>query len=248
MNTQPRNTTTDAIFDGSLSCRQHVSGYRFSVDSVLLADFVEIKKNDTVLELGTGCGVVGLILCYRHQSVPFAVTGIECQRDLAELARINIAENGYEDTFSIIEGDLTDHRRMFQPESFSLVISNPPFFARGTGRINDDAESGKARHQNETKLEDFVSTASFCVKNRGRVFFVFPAVFSIQLIELLTRHRLTPKTVQYLYSYPESEQATLMLVEAVKNGGAGCTVRAPFYLYQYKNGPYSDRAKRLYDP
>lgn len=241
-----KNVRIDSLFDGELTCRQHDPGYRFSVDSVLLAHFPSLRKKETILDLGTGCGIVGLIMCYRNRDRALSVTGIESQKDLAELARLNISENAFDDRFRLINDDLANHRKLFVPESFSLVVANPPFYSKGSGRTNQDSEAMVARHQDEAGLSGFVKTAAFCVKNRGRVVIIFPAELSMYLIECLTKHRLTPKTIEYIYSYPESRRATLVIIESVKNGGIGCQVRAPYYLYRYKNGPYTDRAQAMF--
>lgn len=243
-----KQVTQGTLFSGKLTCRQHDPGYRFSVDSVLLAHFPKIRKYEKILDLGTGCGVVGLILCYRNKNSLLSITGIENQPDLAELARLNICENGYKDTFRLINDDLENHKDIFEPESFSLVVSNPPFYAKGSGRTNSDAEAMAARHQSDTGLHGFVQAAAYCVKNRGRVVFIYPAEQSMDLLMCLHHLRLTPKTIEYIYSYPESDNASLVLVESVKNGGVGCRIRAPFYLYQNKNGPYSKSAELMFTP
>lgn len=245
---QVKQIRQDTLFDGLLTCRQHDTGYRFSVDSVLLAHFPKIGRKETILDLGTGCGVVGLILCYRHKASLLSITGIEYQPDLAELARINICENGFTDTFRLVNDDLVNYKDLFEPESFSLVVSNPPFYAKGTGRTNKDTEAMAARHQSDTGLRGFVQAAAFCVKNRGRAVFIYPAELSSDLFDCLQQYRLTPKIIEYIYSYPESDHASLVVVESLKNGGVGCQVRAPFYLYRNKNGPYSKRSEMMFTP
>ncbi len=244
----PKQVCRDSLFNGAVSCLQHRPGYRFSVDSVILAQFPKIAGNETILDLGTGCGIIGLILCYRYRTLPISITGIELQDELAELACANIEENGYSDRFRLIHADARGYRELFEPESFSLVVSNPPFYIGGSGRTSHDEQSSAARHQDDFGLEGFVEAASFCVKNRGRVVFIYPADLSMHLIEQLQRRRLTPKSVQYVYSYPESDAAALFVVESVKNGGIGCRVRSPFYLYRHRNGPYSDHAESLFAP
>jgi tRNA1(Val) A37 N6-methylase TrmN6 len=238
----------DTLFDGEVICSQHVDGYRFSIDSVLLAHFPRIRKKERILDLGSGCGVIGLILCYRHADKQIHVTGIEAQTALVRLARANISANGYEDRYSITEGNLQQYRSLLKPEAFSVVIANPPFFVSGTGRVSRTHEKNTARHQREGGLNHFVEAASFGVKNRGRVVFVFPADQSASLIGAFQHHRLAPKRMQIVYSYPGIRRASLVLVEAVKNGGTGLEILDPLYMYRYRNGPYARSVGTMFQP
>ena len=238
----------DTLFDTSLVCRQHVDGYRFSIDSVLLAHFPRLRKKERILDLGSGCGVIGLILCYRHADKQVSVTGLELQSGLASLARANISANGYEDRFSIIEGSLQDCRSLIEPESFSLVIANPPFFTSGTGRLSSNQEAMTARHQQEGGLVLFVEAAAYSVKNRGRIIFIYPADQAAPLIHAFQTHRLVPKKMQVVYSYPGIKKAALVIVEGVKNGGTGMEILDPLYIYKYRNGPYSTTVMTMFQP
>lgn len=236
----------DSLFDGRLICRQHRRGYRFSIDSVLLAHFSKIRKNEEILDLGTGCGIIGLIFCYRHAEQKISVTGLEVQPELADLARVNIAANGYDKNFSLIEGDLHDFRSLIKAESFSLVTANPPFYAKGTGRVSQNPEAMTARHQDEDSLSVFVESASFCVRNRGRIVFIYPAELLAELLICLRSHRISPKKMQCIYSYPEIKRSSLIIVEGIKNGGPGMEVLDPLYLYQYRNGPYTEIVQAMF--
>lgn len=240
------DTSQDSLFDGRLICRQHIGGYRFSIDSVLLAHFPEIRRNEKILDLGTGCGIIGLIFCYRHADQKILVTGLELQPDLADLARRNIAENGYDKSFSLIEGDLNDFRSIIKAESFSLVTANPPFYAKGTGRVSHNAEAKTARHQDENGLACYVKSAAFGVKNRGRVIFIYPAELAAELLFCFKTYNISPKKMQCIYSYPGKSKASLVIIEGIKNGGSGMQVLGPLYLYQHRNGPYSDMVQAMY--
>ncbi|RUM40414.1 MAG: SAM-dependent methyltransferase, partial [Desulfocapsa sp.] len=130
--------TDDTLFSGSLICRQHNDGYRFSVDSLLVAHFCRPPGTGRVLDLGSGCGIIGLILCHRYPGLQ--VRGLELQPDLARLARSNINANILQQRFQIVEGDVCRIQEFMQPESFELVVSNPPYRSPGSGRINRDNE------------------------------------------------------------------------------------------------------------
>jgi tRNA1Val (adenine37-N6)-methyltransferase len=238
-NSQTGDIQADTLFDGQLICRQKRLGYRFSIDAVLLAHYPGIRKNEKILDLGTGCGVIGLITCYRHQDRGIEITGLENQPDLVALARSNSVENGFDQIFTILEGDIAAIRSLIKPESHTLVISNPPFYAAGTGRLSLNPEAMAARHQGGDGLAMFVEAAAFSVCNRGRVVFIYPAERFVEIINSFSSRRLSPKSVQFIYSYPESLKASLVIIEAVKNGGTGTKVRPPCYVYEKRGGDYS---------
>ncbi len=236
--------TDDTLFDGRLICRQHRDGYRFSVDAVLAAHFCAPPSLGKVLDLGCGCGVIGLILCYRHPEL--LVTGLELQPKLAELAKNNAAANSLVDRLQVQEGDLRRIGDFFDPESFNCVVTNPPYRKPGSGRINAGDESATARHELTADMDAVLTAASFCVKNRGSVTAIYPAARLATLMAVFPKYRLIPKRLQPVYSYPEDTQARLVLVEAVKNGGEGVSVLPPLYVYQYNDGPYSPEMAALY--
>jgi len=241
------NTIDNTLFNGKLVCIQPQVGYRFSIDSVLVSHFADIRKNEKILDLGTGCGVIGLILLFRHEGTISSLVGCEIQNNLVDIARKNSQENSYQDTFKIIHGDVVDTRQLFTPESFSLVISNPPFFLPGTGRISINKEKQIARHQDRKTLHHFLDSAAYCVKNRGKVVLVYPAEFSCELFGGMQSRNIEPKKIQYVFSYPEKNAlAKLLLVEGVKNGGRGQKILSPLYIYDSKNGPYSDQIMKMY--
>jgi tRNA1(Val) A37 N6-methylase TrmN6 len=132
------------------------------------------------------------------------------------------------------------------PESFDLVICNPPYRKKDSGRINQDDQAALARHELSGEIIDFVRGASFVVKNRCKVVFVYPARRSNTLLAALHEQRLTPKRLQPVYSYPGVESASLVLVEAVKNGGEQVEILAPLYIYERRNGSYSPAMLALY--
>ena len=244
-----REVTSDSLFGGRLECYQYKDGYRFSIDSVLLSHFVIPRKNERILDLGAGCGVIGLVLLYRHAGKNIHVTGLEKQKGLVSIARRNIRANGFDHQFHLAEGDVTDINTIFTPESFSLVISNPPFFLKHSGRLSKNMETLTARHQQETTLSGFLQAAASCLKNRGRFIMIYPAGSLSTLFSELNRKKLEPKRARFVYSYPESSYgARLVLIETVKNGGDGLRLEAPLYVYQHKNGPHTDEIMNMYVP
>lgn len=241
--------TRDALFDGELHCLQHRNGYRFSVDPVLLAHFVRLGKEETILDLGAGCGVIGLILLYRFSFFISSFTALELQPGLAGLARENCEANKFQQQMKVVEGDLRNIKQLVQPGFFSSVVCNPPFYTAGSGRKSQNKEAEIARHQVSCTLAEVLAAAEFSVKNRGKVYLIYPAgALGSLLIELQKKH-LMVKRLQLIYSYPDpSDKAQLLMVEAVKNGGEGMEVLAPFYIYDEKDGAYSEAMQQFYSP
>jgi tRNA1Val (adenine37-N6)-methyltransferase len=238
----------DSLFEGKLVCRQPRHGYRYSVDSILLAHFSPPQSGDSVLDLGCGCGIIGLIMLFRWRARCKRLVGLEIQPELAELARENGQVNGFGDAYSVVEGDIRTIQDYFPAESFSRVVCNPPYYAPGTGRENDDRQSVIARHQVCASTDQIMAAASLVVKNRGVVSVVFPADGLVDLLGAMVAANLRPKRMQMIYSYPNPDgAAALVLVEAMKNGGSGAKILPPFYIYQEKNGNYSHAMQRLYD-
>lgn len=239
-----RPFTEDSLYNGELLCRQYRDGYRFSVDSILVAHFCRVSGPARVLDLGCGCGIIGLILARLHPEIE--LIGLEFQHDLAALAGDNIGKNGLKHRFHIIEGDVCHLKNFIDAESFDLVVCNPPYRKSGSGRINHADEAAIARHELKSNLNDMLSAATFAVKNRRPVVLVYPAARFAHLAAELTEKRLVMKQLQPVYSYPESDRASLVLVEAVKNGGEGCRFLPPFYIYCGKNKRYSPEMEKLY--
>ena len=238
--------TNDTLFDGRLICRQFRQGYRFSVDAVLAAHFCSLQAGDNVLDLGCGCGVIGLIIAFRSLEKGIQVTGFEFQEDLAMLAQDNILANHLESNMSIIHGDLRKMGQYVSPETYDLVVCNPPYGVPGTGRISPGGQRARARHEIDATLKEIVEAAFFSVKNRGRVVFVYPASRIVSLVYLLKLKNLEPKRFQPIYSYPGAGEASLVLVESMKNGGEDVQFLDPLYIYTEKNGPYSVSMQKMY--
>lgn len=242
-------TSCDTLFGGELSCLQHREGYRFSIDPVLLAHFVAVRPGEEILDLGAGCGVISLILLYRKARQITAITAFELQEGLVRLARANCSENHFQGQMRVVAGDLRSILDFLDPESFSSVVCNPPFYAHGCGRSSSNREAHIARHQVACTLAEVVYATALTVKNKGRVYFVYPAAGLVDLLGHLARRQLIVKRLQVVYSYPDpSKEARLVLVMAVKNGGQGVVVEPPLYVYARKNGSYSETMQQVYEP
>lgn len=212
------------FMDGRLKLIQSKTGYRFSVDAVLLSQFVTIKRGDTIIDLGTGCGIIPLILLLTR---PVGQTlGLEIQRDLADQASRNTVLNGYENRMGVIVGDIK--HPPFAPSSADVVTCNPPYRPKNSGRINPDLQRAIARHEMLASLDDILNSASRTLRAKGRLAMIYPAV---RLVEVLVRMRgfnLEPKRIRVVYPGMESE-AKLALIEASLGGRKGLKVLPPLF-------------------
>jgi tRNA1Val (adenine37-N6)-methyltransferase len=240
--------TTDSLFDGDLVCYQNKNGYRFSIDSVLLAHFSLSWKKATVLDLGCGCGILGLILLYRNSKEVISIDGVEIQQSLVDVARKNSEMNDFSSKLTVTAGDFRKISTLFPSESFSHVVCNPPFYRIGSGRTSAKSEEYLARHQVAATTDDIAASISYTLKNKGTFSLIFPAESAAELLHILMLRNLQAKRLQPVYSYPEAPAARLVLVEGIKNGGVGVRIMKPLYIYTTRNGRYTDEVNALYLP
>lgn len=232
--------TFDTLFDGRLKIRQKKEGYRFSIDALLLSHFAELRPKDRVIDLGTGCGVIPLILIFRRKAE--AVIGVEVQPSLAELARQNVSLNRFSSKIEIWERDFKDLAG--ERGIFDCVLCNPPYRRMGSGRVNPQEEKALARHEINATLEDVLRAAHHLLKNKGRFCSIYPASRTADLFQGLRRFHLEPKRVQFVHSRSQ-EDARLVLVEALKEGKTQIKVLSPFILYDSQN-QYTVQGRELF--
>jgi tRNA1(Val) A37 N6-methylase TrmN6 len=236
MNLHPSaDETLEPLFNGKLQIIQKKKGYRFSVDPILLSQFARIRRNERVIDLGTGCGILPLLLS--RIANPHSFVGVEIQKPLIECAEKNVALNHLEDRISILKQDFRELRRMFPPGSFDVVVSNPPYRKYRTGRINPSTEKAIARHEVKGKLEDLISIASYLVPSKGRCYLIFPAPRTVDLIVALRNGKLEPKRIQLVYPRI-GEEAKFILTESLKASGVELKIMPPLILGE--NPPLRD--------
>jgi tRNA1Val (adenine37-N6)-methyltransferase len=214
--------TIDDFKDGRLSIIQSKTGYRFSIDAILLSDFVTIKKDDTVVELGTGCGVISLSLLV---SKPVKhVYCLEIQSELACQAMRNAKLNKLDDKMSVILGDMRD--LPLPASSANVVVCNPPYRQKESGRINPDNQRAIARHEIHASLDDIINASKYLLSTKGRLSVIYPAERLTDLIDMLRKSGFEPKKMRVIY--PDmSSNAKLVLMEAWFGGNSGLTVLPP---------------------
>jgi len=219
--------TLEPFFNGKLQIIQKTKGYRFSVDPILLSQFVRIRRDERVIDLGTGCGILPLLLSQNTNAHSFV--GVEIQKGLIECAEKNVALNHLEDRISILKQDFRELRRIFPPGSFDVAVSNPPYREYRTGRINPSTEKAIARHEVKGKLKDLISVVSYLVPPKGRCYLIFPAPRTVDLFVGLRNGKLEPKRIKFVHPRIE-EEAKFILAESVKTSGVELKIVSPLIL------------------
>jgi tRNA1Val (adenine37-N6)-methyltransferase len=153
-----------------LNIIQKKSGFRFGVDAVLLSDFAHIRKNDNVIDLGTGTGIIPLLLSVKTEASQ--ITGLEIQAEMAEMAQRSVTMNRLEDKINIICGDIKKVSELFEKSSFDCVVSNPPYISRGGGKINPSDMKAISRHEILCTLEQLVESTAYLLPPGGRFAFI----------------------------------------------------------------------------
>jgi tRNA1Val (adenine37-N6)-methyltransferase len=235
------DVTLDTIRD--IKIYQSKTGYRFSVDSLLLFDFVDLKKTDTIGDLGAGSGIVGILLARKYHEA--TVTLFELQQSLIELAERNILLNHLEDRVNVTPCDLrTSPGAYAEPQSYDLVVSNPPFRKMKSGRLNTGEERSIARHEIRLGLDELIKTASYLLRGRGRFSIIYHPNRLSELIAALKKQAMEPKRLRFVHSSVSSE-AKMVLLDAVKGGRTGLKVEKPLFLYK-ADGTYTDEMMAIY--
>lgn len=212
---------------GDLKIIQKIDGPHFSVDAILLAKFSRFRKGDLVVDLGTGVGIIPLLIA-RNSEVK-KIIGVEIQPELVDIARRNVSLNSLEDKIEIIELDLRMASDILPAGKFDVVVSNPPYRIARSGRINPNPLKAISRHEILCKLEDVLKASYYLLKDHGRANFVYRPDRLVDLIVGCRAHRLEPKRIQFVH--PSTEQdANLLLLESIKNGRCEAKILKPLII------------------
>ena len=236
--------TFDSFFNGKVRLAQNRDGYRFSVDAVILARAALPRPHETVVDLGSGCGVISVLMAFLWPEI--SIWAVEIQASLANLARKNIADNQMQDRIQVLETDF----RLLRPGHLSgpadLVVCNPPYRKKDSGRMNPHPEKAGARHEIHATLEDVCQTGARILQKKGRICLIYPAVRLADLIFYLRSFGLEPKTLRMIHS-KSGDSASLVLLEAVKGGNPGMAVDPPLYIYT-PQGDYTAEMLQVFSP
>lgn len=229
---------------GSMKIIQRNDFQNFTLDSVLLSDFVKInRKAKKILDIGTGCGIIALILADRSKS---EITGVELQEKMCEIAQRNVESNGFSERVEIINGDIGNYRELFKRDEFDIVVTNPPYFEfnGNTDQINSLSQLAKARHNVDLSLEEVVKCSAYLLKNSGSFNIVFRSSRLAEILEIVKKYRLEPKRIRNIYTRNNTD-AKICLLECIKDARKGLKIEYPVFVYD-ENGEKSEYIKGLY--
>jgi len=236
--------TTDTFFNGQIQVKQDSIGYRFSIDAVLLAYFTKPRPSEKILDLGTGCGIIPLIMGYRNPEL--IIHAIEVQPDLAELAALNIKDNHMQGRILIRHQDM----KTLKPDDIGgpvdLIVCNPPYRKPNSGRINPVRQRALARHEIKATLFDVIRTAQRLLRTGGRFVTIYTADRLADLIAHMRSDQIEPKMMRIIHSTWNTE-AKLILVEGIKGGRPGIKIASPLIIYD-EHGNYTDAVNLMFQP
>jgi tRNA1Val (adenine37-N6)-methyltransferase len=236
-----RQPSLDSLRMHGLSIRQPAQGYRFSLDALLLADFVRLPSPAAVADLGTGCGVIPLVLARKHPDASFVAC--ENNPDMAALAIENVRANGLDSRIGIVADDILGLRPRYPVSSFDVVISNPPFRSPRSGKTSPHAGRDAARHETTAGLADFLAAAKYLVKPSGRICFIYPPSRLAEFIRCADELKLAMLRLRMVHGTGQAV-AKMFLVELAKGRRGDVTVEAPLVVYD-RQGEYSEEVAAI---
>ena len=214
----------------------------FGIDAVLLSGFARAEKGSKVLDLGTGTGVIPILMEAKNEDAHF--TALEIQEESAEMASRSVALNGLEEKIDIVCGDIKEADKLFKAASFDVITTNPPYMNDGGGLKNDYGPKTIARHEVLCSLDDIARVSSKLLKYGGKLFMVHRPHRLTDIMCTLRKYKLEPKVIRFVHSYVEKEP-TMVLVEAMRSGKPMVKVMPPLIVYG-SDGKYTDEINEIY--
>lgn len=221
---------------------QRKDGFCFGMDAVLLSGFVQVKPGERVLDLGTGTGIIPILLEAKTPGSHF--TGLEIQEEIADMAGRSVRLNQLEEKICIVQGDIKEAGALFARASFDVVTSNPPYIPYTGGLKNPGEVKAISRHEILCTLEDVVREAGKLVRPGGRIYLVHRPQRLIEIISVMKRYALEPKRLKFVHPFPDRE-ANMVLIEAVRGGGSMVKVEKPVIVFK-EPGVYTDEIRQVY--
>lgn len=221
---------------------QNKDFFCFGMDAVLLSNFAKVKEGQTVLDLGTGTGIIPILL--EAKTKASHLVGLEIQKDSVDMALRSVKLNGLEKKIDIIEGDIKNASKMFKLSSFDVITSNPPYMNDLHGIKNENKAKMIARHEVLCTLEDLIFNVSKILKPSGSFFMVHKPFRLAEIFNLLMKYKLEPKRMQLVHSYVDKEPS-MVLIEAVRGAKSMIKIEKPLIIYKDIN-KYTDEIYKIY--
>ncbi len=232
----------DELHRNNYQIIQNTKKFCFGMDAVLLSGFTKVLPGEKVLDLGTGTGIIPILLEAKTKGKHF--TGLEIQEESADMARRSVALNKLEDKIDIVMGDIKEASALFGSASFDVITSNPPYMNHNHGLVNPGEAKAIARHEILCSLEDVIREAARCLKPNGRFYLVHRPFRLVEIITVLTAYKLEPKRMKLVYPYVDKEP-NMVLLECIKGAKSRVTVESPLIVYKEPN-VYTDEIYDIY--
>ena len=221
---------------------QNKEKFCFGMDAVLLSGFARVKPGEMALDLGTGTGIIPILLAAKTRGRHF--TGLEIQPESADMARRSVLLNGLEERISIVGGDIREAAERFDAASFDVITSNPPYMTGNHGLVNPNLPKAIARHEICCTLRELVAATEKLLRPGGRFYLVHRPFRLAEIMTELTAHHLEPKRMQLVYPFVDKEP-NMVLIEAMRGGRPRITVEKPLIVYK-EPGVYQDEIYDIY--
>lgn len=236
------NERIDDLQLKGLKIIQNTKGFCFGIDAVLLANFCEIKPNSTVVDLGTGTGIIPLIIYGKNETKK--IYGIEIQEEVSNMAKRTVKLNKLENNIEILNIDLRNIEEAIEVNSIDVVTSNPPYMDKGTGIVNPNDKKAISRHEIKGGLEDIVEKAKRLLKHNGRFYMVHRPNRLVDILYYLRKHKLEPKVLRFIHP-KVSKSPNLVLIKSIKAAKPEIKIEPPLYVYN-EDGEYTDEIHEIY--
>lgn len=238
------NERIDDLEFNNLKIIQNKEGFCFGIDSVLLSDFSKnMKKNSKVIDLGTGTGIIPILLTGKTTNTQ--ITGIEIQEEVAQMAQRSVYLNKLENRVEILNMSILDLTNKFKRASFDVVTTNPPYKKINTGVVNENDKKLISRHEITATLEDFIKNASFLLKDFGEFYMVHRPERLVDIFSIMRENRIEPKKIKFVYPN-KTKKTNLVLIKGVKNGKPFLEFENNLYVYN-DEGKYTDDILEIYN-
>lgn len=236
------NERIDDLQLRGLKIIQDIHGFCFGVDAVLLADFADIKRNQKVLDIGTGTGIIPILLAGKTQAK--SIIGLEIQDTMAEMATRSVILNDLQDRVNIVCGDIKKYNEYFTKSSFDVIVSNPPYTNKGCGLVNPHDSKAISRHEILCTLEDVVSSAASMLVTGGQLAMVHRPERLADIICSMRNNNIEPKYLRFVHPKP-FKKPNMILIKGTRGGKSELKVLEPLYVYNL-DGKYSDEINKIY--
>ena len=213
---------------GGLELIQNPGKFCFGVDAVYLSDFARVKPGETVLDMGTGNGIIPILLSAKTKGKKF--TGLEIQAETAEMARRSVLYNHLEDRMEIVTGDIKEAADIFKPAFFDVITTNPPYMLAEHGLRNTDDAKAAARHEVLCSLDDILRESMRLLQDKGRFYMIHRPFRLTEILIKMNHYKIEPKRIQFIHPYIDKEPA-MVLIEGVRGAKPRVTVEPPIIIY-----------------